>query len=438
MNLIITKFKKMQPGRKLIIGFALIIFIGAILLYLPISHKAGKVISLIDSFFISCSAVCVTGLSPIDIGGTLSPFGSVVLAILIQLGGIGFASFALFFLMIVKTNLSFSNTQLAREALNSLPGFDIVSLVKTVIITSLTCEIIGAILSYSIFRLSYPTSQAIGISIFHSISSFNNAGFDLLGSFQSLVKYDDNILLNITTCILIITGGLGFFVIHDFVTTRFRKNKKLKFHTKVVLSITTILLLIGTFGFYLTENGNITLLEAFFQSVTARTAGFNTIDISSMQNASVILMLGLMFIGASPGSTGGGIKTTTVFTIFLSIFRIPTHRPVQAFCRKISDDSILKAFIVATFAFLAVLIGSGIIFSLEGTKFSFEQILFECVSAFATVGLSMGVTTSLLSGSKIIIMILMFIGRLGPLTIAFSWRRNIKNIHYVEENILIG
>lgn len=432
------KLRKMPPGRKLIIGFALIILIGAILLYLPISHKNGNTISLIDSFFISCSAVCVTGLSPIDIGGTLSSFGSIVLVILIQLGGIGFASFALFFLMLIKTNLSFSNTQLAREALNSLPGFDIISLVKTVIITSLSCEIIGSILSFLVFREYYPTSQAIGISIFHAISSFNNAGFDLLGGFQSLVKFSDNIILNLTTSFLIIIGGLGFFVIHDFVTSRFRKNKKLKFHTKVVLTITSILLLLGTIGFYLTENGNITLLEAFFQSVTARTAGFNTIDITSMQNASIVLMLALMFIGASPGSTGGGIKTTTVFTIFLSIFRIPTHRPVQAFCRKISDDSILKAFIVATFAFLAIVIGSGIIFSIEGAKFSFEQIVFECVSAFATVGLSMGVTTDLFSSSKIIIIILMFIGRLGPLTIAFSWKRNIKNIHYLEENILIG
>lgn len=438
MNLIRSRIKKMTPGRKLIIGFAFIIFIGAIVLYLPVSHKSGKVISLVDSFFISFSAVCVTGLAPIDIGGTLSPFGTVVLAILIQLGGIGFASFVLLFLMLVRTNLSFSNTQLAREALNSLPGFDIVSLVKTVIITSLSCEILGSILTYLVFRGHYPTNQAIGISVFHAISSFNNAGFDLLGNFQSLTNYNDNILLNLTTCILIIIGGLGFFVIHDFITSRFKKNKKLKFHTKVVLSFTSILLLVGTLGFYLTEKGSISILEAFFQSVTARTAGFNTIDMSTMQNASVILMLTLMFIGASPGSTGGGIKTTTFFTIFLSIFRIPTHRPVQAFCRKISDDSILKAFIVATFAILAVLIGSGIIFSLEGSKFSFEQILFECVSAFATVGLSMGVTTELYAKSKIIIMILMFIGRLGPLTIAFSWKRNIKNIHYVEENILIG
>lgn len=428
----------MPPGKKLIIGFALIIFTGAILLYLPISHKSGKVISLVDSFFISFSAVCVTGLSPIDIGATLSSFGSIVLALLIQLGGIGFASFVLLFLMLVKTNLSFSNTQLAREALNSLPGFDIRSLVKTVIITSLSCEIIGSILSFLVFRHNFPLYQAIGISIFHAISSFNNAGFDLLGNFQSLTNYNNNILLNLTTSFLIIIGGLGFFVIHDFTSSRFKKNKKLKFHTKVVLSITSTLLIVGTIGFYLSEKGNISILEAFFQAVTARTAGFNTVDMSSMKNASVILMICLMFIGASPGSTGGGIKTTTFFTIFLSIFRIPTHRPVQAFCRKISDDSILKAFIVATFAILAVLIGTAVIFSLEGTKFSFEQILFESVSAFATVGLSMGVTTDLFTTSKIVIMVLMFIGRLGPLTIAFSWRRTTKNIHYVEENILIG
>jgi trk system potassium uptake protein TrkH len=433
-----AKFKKMQPGRKLIIGFATIIFIGAILLYLPISHFDGQTISLVDSFFISFSAVCVTGLSTIDIGGTLSIFGSVVLATLIQLGGIGFASFALFFLMLVRTDLSFSNTQLAREALNSLPGFDIRSLVKTVIVTSLSCEIIGTGLSYLVFRHDYSTYHAFGISVFHAISSFNNAGFDLLGDFKGLVPYQSNVLLNLTTSILIIVGGLGFFVIHDFTRARLSKNKKLKFHTKIVLSVSAVLIFLGTIGFYAAERGQITLLQAFFQSVTARTAGFNTMDISQMKNASIVIMIVLMFIGASPGSTGGGIKTTTLFTIFLTIFKIPTHHPVQAFYRKISDESILKAFIVATFAILVILFGTGIIFSIEGSKFTFEQVLFECVSAFATVGLSMGVTTQLSISSKFIIMALMFIGRLGPLTIAYSWRRNSKNIQYVEENILIG
>jgi trk system potassium uptake protein TrkH len=426
-----------QPGTRLIIGFATIIFLGAILLFLPISHQADKTISLVDSFFISFSAVCVTGLAPLDIGGTLSVFGSVVLAILIQLGGIGFASFALFFIMMITNNVSFSNTQLARESLNSLPGFDIKYLVRTVIITSLSCEIIGTYLSYLVFRDYYPFSQALGISIFHSISSFNNAGFDLLGNFQGLVPYQNNILLNLTTSFLIIIGGLGFFVIYDLASTRFKKNKKLRFHTKIVLSMTSTLLILGTIGFYFSE-GNITLMQAFFQSVTARTAGFNTIDISSIHNASIIMMIVLMFIGASPGSTGGGIKTTTTFTILLAIYRIPQHKPVKAFYRKIEDESIIKAFMVSTFAILAVLTASGIIFSIEGTNFSFVEVLFECVSAFATVGLSMGITTALSASSKIFIMMLMFIGRLGPLTIAFSWKRYNKRIEYVEENILIG
>lgn len=426
-----------QPGTRLIIGFATIIFLGAFLLYLPISHQADKTITLVDSFFISFSAVCVTGLTTVDVGGTFSIFGIVIIALLIQLGGIGFASFALFFLMMITNNVSFSNTQLARESLNSLPGFDIKALVKTVIITSLTSEIIGSYLSFLVFKEDYTFYRAIGISIFHAISSFNNAGFDILGNFQGLVSYNNNLLLNITTSVLIIVGGLGFFVVYDLVTSRFSTKRKLRFHTKIVISMTLSLIVLGTIGFYFSEQ-NITLLEAFFQSVTTRTAGFNTIDISSIKNASIIIMIVLMFIGASPGSTGGGIKTTTTFTIFLSIFRIPQHKPVKAFYRKIEDESIIKAFMVATFAILAVLTASGIIFSIEGTNFSFDEVLFECVSAFATVGLSMGITTDLSASSKIFIMMLMFIGRLGPLTIAFSWKRYNKRIEYVEEKILIG
>lgn len=426
---------QLMPGIRLIFGFASIIIIGGILLLLPISHQAGKSISVVNSFFISASAVCVTGLSTIDVGNTLSIFGSIVLATLIQLGGLGFASFAVFFLMILGNNLSYSNLSLARESLNSIPGFDITALVKTVIITSLFCEITGSILFYQVFKLDYPTTKAIGLSVFHSISSFNNAGFDLLGNFESMTKYSNNVLMNLTTAALIIIGGLGFFVIYDLFS--FKTNKRLKTHTKIVLTMSFSLLLIGTFVFYFSEKG-ITLLQAFFQSTTARTAGFNTIDIGNLSNAGVVIMLFLMFVGASPGSTGGGIKTTTMFTIILAIIRIPTHNNVKAFYRKIADSSIIKAFLVATLAMFAIIITGGIIFSIEGTAFSFEEVIFECVSAFATVGLSMGITTSLSSLSKIILIFLMFIGRLGPLTIAFSWRTSVKRFHYIEEDILIG
>jgi trk system potassium uptake protein TrkH len=426
---------KLMPGIRLIIGFASIIIIGGILLWLPISHQAGKSISAVNSFFISASAVCVTGLSTIDVGNTFSVFGSVVLATLIQLGGLGFATIAVFFLMILGNNLSYSNLTLARESLNTIPGFDIRSLVKTVIITSLVCEIVGSALFYLSFRIDYEPLKAVGLSVFHSISSFNNAGFDLLGNFQSITNYSNDILLNITTAFLIIVGGLGFFVIYDIFS--FKKNKRLRTHTKIVLTMSISLLIIGTFTFYFSER-NITFLQAFFQSVTARTAGFNTINIGKLSNTGVVVMLFLMFVGASPGSTGGGIKTTTMFTIVLSIIRIPTHTNVKAFYRKISDSSIIKAFLVATLAMFAIIITGGIIFSIEGTAFSFEEVIFECVSAFATVGLSMGITTELSSLSKIFLIFLMFIGRIGPLTIAFSWRGSAKRFHYIEEEILIG
>ncbi len=430
------KYKmKLTPGVRLILGFTSIIIVGGILLLLPISHQAGKSISIVNSFFISASAVCVTGLSTVDVGNTFSIFGIVVLATLIQIGGLGFASIAVFFLMLMRDSLSYSNLSLARTSLNIIPGFDIKSLVKTVIITSLICETIGAVLSYQVFKVDYLPLKALGISVFHSISSFNNAGFDILGNFTSISNYNTNILLNFTTMLLIIVGGLGFFVIFDIFS--FHKNKRLKTHTKIVLTMSSTLLVVGTFVFYFSENG-ITLLEAFFQSTTARTAGFNTIDISALSNAGAVFMLFLMFVGASPGSTGGGIKTTTMFTIILAIIKIPTHNNVEAFSRKISNSSIIKAFIVATLAMVAIILTGGIVFSIEGAAFTFEEVIFECVSAFATVGLSMGITTELSTLSKIFIILLMFIGRIGPLTIAFSWRGSKRRIQYIEEDILIG
>ncbi len=426
----------LTPGVRLIFGFSMIILIGAILLLLPISHQEGKSISVVNSFFISASAVCVTGLSTIDVGNTLSIFGSIVLATLIQIGGLGFASLAVFFLMIIGNNISYSNLSLARESLNTIPGFDIRALVITVIRTSLICEIISSIIFFQILKADYVSSKALGLSVFHSISSFNNAGFDLLGNFTSISNYSDNVLFNLTTAFLIIIGGLGFFVIYD--TFSYKKNGRLRTHTKIVYTMTLSLLVFGTFFFYISEK-NITLLQAFFQSVTARTAGFNTIDIAGLSKAGIIVMMFLMYVGASPGSTGGGIKTTTMFTIILSIIRIPSHNNVKAFYRKISDSSILKAFMVATLAMFAIIITTILIFLAEGDSFTFEQVMFECVSAFATVGLSMGITTHLTTVSKILIILLMFIGRVGPLTIAFSWRSNSqKQFHYIEENILIG
>jgi trk system potassium uptake protein TrkH len=424
----------LTPGKRLILGFASIIVMGTFLLWLPISHQPGKEISLIDSFFTSTSAVCVTGLSTIDVGNTLSFFGDFVLGTLIQLGGIGFASFALFFLMLIGGNRSYSNIQLAREALNSKPGFDINSIVRTVIATSLVCESIGALLSYQVFSKDYLPMKALGISIFHAISAFNNAGFDLLGNFTGLIPYRHSVLLNITTTTLIIIGGLGFYVINDIFA--YRKNHRLKMHSKIVLTMTFWLLVLGTIGFHFSQH--IPWMEAFFQSTTTRTAGFSTIDISQLTNTSSMLTMLLMFVGASPGSTGGGIKTTTLFTVLLSIRKIETHSKISAFHRTIDDDSILRAFMVTVLGILFTLLATAIVFSVEGPRFNFLEVLFECISAFGTVGLSMGITTRLGICSKLTLILLMFIGRLGPLTITCSWHRARKNVNYLTEDILIG
>ncbi|MDD4083110.1 MAG: potassium transporter TrkG, partial [Sphaerochaetaceae bacterium] len=257
------KHKTIAPGLRLIIGFALLIIVGSIILNLPISHNSTKVFGYVDYLFVSCSAVCVTGLTPMDISLSLSVFGKIVLAILIQMGGLGFASFAIFFLLILGRQISQQDRTLIKISLNSNSHSGLVSLVKTVLTFAFIIETVGTILTFISIHNDYAISEAIGISIFHSISAFNNAGFDLFGNFSSLTSYSTNPLMLITTAILIILGGLGFFVITDILKSKHWR--KFKNHTRIVLLMTFLLLVGGTVAIYFTQ-GNISLLSAFFQS----------------------------------------------------------------------------------------------------------------------------------------------------------------------------
>lgn len=426
--------KKIKPSRIIVLGFLMVILLGTILLMLPISINEGKNVSFIDALFTSTSAVCVTGLIAIDTADTFTIFGRTVVALLIQIGGLGVTSVGVGFIMLMKRKIGIKERTLIKESMNldSLKG--VVKLVKSILLMTLIFESIGVILSYVVFSKDYVPLDALGISLFHSVAAFNNSGFDILGGLQNLIPYQNNILLNLTTCGLIIFGGIGFLVIKEIIEVK--SFKKFTLHTKIVIIMTVILLIVGTILLKLTEN--ISWLGAFFFSTSARTAGFSTYPLSSFTNAGLFVIIILMFIGASPGSTGGGIKTTTLFTLYKSIYSTSTNKHCIAFKRKIPLAVILKAFNITILALFIICIGTFILSILE-PNYTFMQLLFEVTSAFGTVGLSTGITPDLSDISKAIISLIMFIGRLGPMTIATIWCcKEPSNAHYSEETVIIG
>ncbi|MDU4883787.1 TrkH family potassium uptake protein [uncultured Clostridium sp.] len=426
--------KKIKPSRIIVLGFLMVILLGTILLMLPISINEGKNVSFIDALFTSTSAVCVTGLIAIDTADTFTIFGRTVVALLIQIGGLGVTSVGVGFIMLMKRKIGIKERTLIKESMNldSLKG--VVKLVKSILLMTLIFESIGVILSYVVFSKDYAPLDALGISLFHSVAAFNNSGFDILGGLQNLIPYQNNILLNLTTCGLIIFGGIGFLVIKEIIEVK--SFKKFTLHTKIVIIMTVILLIVGTILLKLTEN--ISWLGAFFFSTSARTAGFSTYSLSSFTNAGLFVIIILMFIGASPGSTGGGIKTTTLFTLYKSIYSTSTNKHCIAFKRKIPLAVILKAFNITILALFIICIGTFILSILE-PNYTFMQLLFEVTSAFGTVGLSTGITPDLSDISKAIISLIMFIGRLGPMTIATIWCcKEPSNARYSEETVIIG
>lgn len=426
--------RNMSPGRYIALGFAFAILIGAILLYLPFTHNNGVHVAFIDALFTSTSAVCVTGLIAIDTADNFNAFGQTVVALLIQIGGLGVTSVGVGLMLIARKKVGFKDRILIKESLNldSLKG--VVKLVKSILFMTLCFEGTGAILSFFVFSRDYKLPRSIGISLFHSVASFNNAGFDNLGGFQNLLNYRSNVLLNLTTCGLIIFGGLGFVVIKEIIHKH--SFKKFSLHTKVVITMTVSLLFIGTLLLKATEN--ISWLGAFFFSTSARTAGFSTYPVGNFTNAGLFVLIILMFIGASPGSTGGGIKTTTTFTLIKSTYSASTNKECNCFKRKIPYDVVSKAFILTFLATILVCFSTFLLCILE-PKYNFIQILFEVVSAFGTVGLSTGITPDLKPLSELVVIITMYIGRVGPLTIASLWSfKSMSNISYSEETLTIG
>ena len=426
--------KKQPPGRLIALGFAAVILLGAVLLLLPVSVRPDAEVTPIDALFTSTSAVCVTGLIAIDTADHFTVFGQAVVAGLIQIGGLGVTSVGVGLVLAAGGRVSIKGRSLVKEALNVDSFQGMVRLVKAVLVMTLCFEGAGVALSFLVFSQDYAPLHALWISVFHSIAAFNNSGFDILGGLQNLIPYQTNVLLNLTTCGLIIFGGLGFLVMLDM--GRARSFRKLTFNSKVVLTTTAALLLIGTLLLKATEE--MTWLGAFFHSVSARTAGFSTYSIGELTNAGLFVLILLMFIGASPGSTGGGIKTTTFFALMQQVRAVFTKQKPGGFHRTLPAQAIDKAGVIALLSLVVVCCGTFLLCVLE-PELDFVRLLFEEVSAFGTVGLSTGITPDLSAASKLVLILTMYIGRLGAFTLFSLWiDRPDPSVRYTEEMITIG
>lgn len=427
--------KSQPPARIIAFGFVLVILLGSGLLMLPCSVRNGVELRYIDALYMSTSAVCVTGLISVDVGDTFTPLGQFFLAVLIQTGGLGVTCIGAGVIVAMRRRVNLKGRNVIREAMNLNTGKGIVKFIKSVFLTTLSFELVGAALSFIVFIKDYPPLRAIGISLFHSIAAFNNSGFDVLGNFQSLIPYQNNVLLNLVTCGLVVFGGIGFLVIRELIEKRLCW-RKLSMHTKVVLTVSAALIAIGTLLIKLTEN--VTWLGAFFSSVSARTAGFATYPLGEFTNAGLSVIALLMFIGASPGSTGGGIKTSTLFVLFQGIKSAATNKSEKAFHYAVPATAFRKAAVITLIGLSIISVGTYLMTAME-PQISFIDALFEVTSAFGTVGLTTGITTELCLGSKLLSIVIMYIGRLGPLTIASLWYfTKGERVSYPDGNIAIG
>ena len=434
--------KKLSPGQTIALGFGLMILIGSGLLMLPCSIQPGQTIHYIDALYTSTSAVCVTGLVSIDPGTAFTPLGQFFLGMLIQVGGLGVTTVGAGVILAMGKKIDLKGRNIIQEAGNLGSGGGTIRFVRQVLFTTLTFELIGAALSFIVFVQDYPPLQALGYSLFHSVAAFNNSGFDILGhsgelyANNNLFAYHDDVLLNLVTIGLIIFGGIGFLVIQEMRQHKFRW-KKYSMHAKVVMTTTAALTVAGMVLIKLTQSGE-SWLGAFFHSVSTRTAGFSTTNMGTYTDAGLLVMAVLIIIGASPGSTGGGIKTTTFFVLLQGILSSATNRSEKAFHFAIPGELFRKAAVITLLALSIVITGTFLLIVMD-PQVPFIDALFEISSAFGTAGLSTGITPGLSLGSKLLSIAIMYIGRLGPLTIATLWYFNKgERVHYPAGNIAIG
>ena len=445
--------RHLSPTRIFVLSFIGVILIGGILLWFPFSATKGN-LRFVDALFSSTSAVCVTGLVVIDIGKDLSTLGQVITIFLFQIGGLGIITFSTVFFVLMGRGLSFKGREIVQSTFLHTPRRDFVVIAKMVLWFTFVTEALGTLFLFIRFSMDFPPGMALYHAVYNAISAFNNCGYSLFS--DNLMGYQGDLIVNLTIMGLIVHGGIGFIVQYEVLSWLRGIQKRLSVHTKIVLISTTLLILSGAFLFYLFERNHIIkdvpvltkILASFFQSVTPRTAGFNTVDIGLLTNATILLMMVLMFIGASPGSTGGGVKTTSAALLVMLMWnRLKGNLDLNIFNRTIPREIVSRsisiifasAFSIAIITSVLLIAGGGNLPPLE-SRHHFVEYLFDTVSAFGTVGLSMGVTPKLNDLQKYALILMMFVGRVGPLTLAFSLSRDTggKTLTYAEEGVMVG
>lgn len=452
-----TRILKAHPAALVVASFLLAISIGTLLLKLPYASKAGH-IPWMDALFTATSAVCVTGLVVVDTSGHFTIIGQCVILALIQIGGLGVMTISVVLFRWIGRSVSFRHRMVMQDLFAHTPREDIFGLVKSIVLFTAGAELIGAVFLTIHWSRELPFWQAVYPAVFHSISAFCNAGFSLFS--DSMARYSDNVLLNTTICFLIVAGGIGFPVLYD-VQSWFARRKgnrvRLSIQTKTVLITTLTLIISGALMFAFLERqsfGDVQtvshrILAPVFQSITCRTAGFNTVDIASLKDATLAMMIFLMFFGASPGSCGGGVKTTTLaLLVAFTMSRVRRKRRVNMFKKSIPPETVTRSitlilvsmWIIGLVLFLILVGDAANGREVTGQQRIFLAYLFETVSAFGTVGLSMGVTPELNTWGKSLIILMMIIGRVGVLTFAYIivGTGTTNGIEYSEENLMVG
>ncbi len=445
---------RISPTSIIVFGFMIFILIGGLILALPFSTVAGKSVGFTNALFTATSAVCVTGLNVVDTNTTYNVFGKIIIMLLIQVGGLGIMSLYTIFAMLTGKHMGLRERLTIQESISNFNLKGVFNTFRYIMMITFIIEGIGALLFATQLIPKYGLVVGAGKSIFQAISAFCNAGFDLFGStnakFVSLTGMNNNYVMLLTTAFLIIIGGLGFIVWNDvFFNKRF---STLTLHTKLVLLMTGFLLIAGTVSFHYLESNNMLTfgrmdnvtnwVNAFFQSVTCRTAGFNSVPIDKMYDTSNFISIILMFIGAAPGSTGGGVKVTTVSVILLAVFSFTKgEEDLQIFKNRIPQSVVIKSISIIVLSFMVVSV-STIVLLINNQGVRFLQAIYESTSAFGTVGLTMGITPALHTISKYAIIITMFLGRVGPLTamvVFVSLQKNKKSKwRYMEGKIVVG
>lgn len=445
--------RHLKPMRIFVSSFVGVILAGGVLLWFPFSGASGG-LRFVDALFTSTSAVCVTGLVVVDTGKDLSLLGQVITLVLIQIGGLGIITFSTVFFVLMGRSIPFKEREIVQSTFLHTPRRDFTVIAKYVLLFAFTTELAGSLLLWLRFVWDFPPGRALYLAVYHAVSAFNNAGFSLFS--DNLVTYQADALVNLTILMLIVHGGIGFIVQYELLAKWRGTQKRLSLHTKVVLVTTAILIVAGALFFYLFERNHTLkglpagtkLLISLFQSVTPRTAGFNTVEIGMLTNATILLLIVLMFVGASPGSTGGGVKTTSAAVLALLVWnRLRGNEQVEVWRRTVPFDilnrtvSIVFASVVSVALIWSILlIAGGGTLPPERTRSLFVEYLFETVSAFGTVGLSMGVTPTLNDLQKGFLILMMLAGRVGPLTLAFSLAREAgkRRWSYAEEGVMVG